>query len=321
MPEINFRDWLNREAKRVNETVETLVARLPNSAKPAATHVLEAGGKRMRPLLTVLCARALGYREDDVYYAGAAMETLHAATLLHDDVIDNAESRRGREAAHVKFGSLRAILAGDALLALGNSVIAGFADPAMSECYSKAVMETAAGEILETDFLGDPNLSESDYLRIVVGKTACLISQACLMGALLAKAPESLARACETFGENLGVAFQIVDDALDFAPGAQTGKPRGGDLREGKMTPPIRLYRQSLSPEAGARFDAHFASGTFPAAEFSRVADAIASFADAALKFADEYLARAAAALEKLPPSEEKVVLGWMIDYVRSRQN
>lgn len=321
MPDSNFRDELTSEAEAVNSALRAFLRRLPESCRPVAAHILESGGKRMRPLLTVLCARALGYRGDDVFTLGAAIEALHAATLLHDDVLDNADSRRGEIAAHLKFGSRRAILAGDSLLALGNAVVADFKNPAMCLCYSKATMETAAGEILEMDLLGDPRLDEKAYLRVVRGKTACLISQACLLGALAADAPEDLARACATFGENLGVAFQIVDDALDFAPQTQTGKPRGGDLREGKLTPPLRLYRQSLAPEARALFDANFANGSFGDEEFAVVVEAASAFSDAALAYADEYLRKAADALAKLPASDEKRLLAQMIEFVRSRRN
>lgn len=274
----------------------------------------------MRPLLTVLCARMLGYRNGNIYDLAASMEMLHAATLLHDDVLDNAVSRRGQAAAHTVFGITGAILAGDALLAAGNAIVASFGLPSLSLCYSHATSQTAAGEIMEMNALGSPNLVLAQYLEIARGKTACLISQACAMGAVVAGASDARVSACAAYGENLGVAFQIVDDVLDFAPESQTGKPSGGDLRERKMTPPLMLYRDSLADAARADFDRNFAAGSFSENDLNLISRTVHDkFAAMAIELAASHIQKARDSLAELPDGEEKPVLLEMCAYVLSR--
>lgn len=314
-----FEEWLAKEIKPVNKALKETLPLMPAPVRPVAEHILGAGGKRMRPLLTVLCARLFGYGKQDIYRLAASMEMLHAATLLHDDVLDNADARRGKPAAHTIFGVAKTILAGDALLACGNAIVAAYDKPALTRCYSLATSQTASGEILEMDSLGRPGLSQEQYLEIARGKTACLISQACAIGALAADAPERGIDACARYGENLGIAFQIVDDALDFAPESQTGKPRGGDLREGKMTPPLRMYRESLADSERAAFDEDFARGGFSPDRFAAIADAVAGFAPAAMELARDCVQSARAALAELPPGDENEILRQMAEYVLAR--
>lgn len=310
---------MDRELCEVEKTLIQIANALPSPCRPVVKHILNAGGKRLRPLLLVLFARMHGYGEEDVYPLAASMEMLHAATLLHDDILDNAESRRGQAAAHTIFGLTPTILAGDALLAAGNSIVAAYEIPALVRCYSEATTRTAAGEILEMDSLCNPDLSHGEYIEIALGKTASVIANACAMGAILANASEDEVEAAKRYGENIGLAFQIVDDALDFAPQCQTGKPRGGDLREGKMTPPIRLFRESLDDAAKVRFDDALVSRNFSDEYFAALLENIRVFTDPALKLAEELLAEAKEALARLPDGAENQILSQMADYVRTR--
>lgn len=321
MAENLLQERLARETGHINAAIQSALARLAPSCRPVAEHIIAAGGKRMRPFLTILCARALGHTGTDIYMPASAMELLHAATLLHDDVLDDAEMRRGRKAAHAVYGPRAAILAGDALLALGNAIIADAASPAMSQCYSNATMNTAAGEILEMNSLHKPDLPLAAGLEIARGKTACLIGEACALGAIAAAAPPAAVNACRGYGENLGLAFQIVDDALDFAPEEQTGKPRAGDLREGKMTQPLRLYRESIKGAEREQFDRKFAAGSFSAAEIGHMAEVIAPFAGKSLELADSCLKKATEAIAGLPDCAERDALRQMAVYVRRRRN
>lgn len=309
------------ETPHIEEALFQALSELPDLCRPVAEHILKAGGKRLRPLLAILCARALGYENNDIHTLAASMEMLHAATLLHDDILDNAQSRRGKQAAHLIYGVNRVILAGDALLAAGNTIVASFGNPALVLCYSRATSQTAAGEILEMDSLHRPNLTHEQYLAIARGKTACLISQACALGATAAGAAPVMIAACADYGENLGVAFQMVDDALDFAPEEQTGKPCAGDLREGKMTPPLRLYRQHLSANARKRFDEAFSGAGFEEEEVRQIAVEVRKYIPDAISLADACLEKARSALCLLPSCEEKEILLQMTEYVRSRQN
>lgn len=317
-------DWqayLTRELGPINQALTDALKSLPPSCRPVAAHILDAGGKRMRPCLVLLAARLFGSATPDIYRLAASMEMLHAATLLHDDILDNAASRRSQPAAHTVFGITRTILAGDALLALGNALVAEFGLPRLTACYSQATMQTASGEIMEMECLRRPELTASEYLEIARGKTACLFAQACAMGAILAGAPPSGTRTILAYGENLGLAFQVVDDALDFSPQAETGKPSGGDLREGKMTPPIRLYRDQLSPDAGRQFDQDFRNGSFTAAQIAELAARIRPYARESLKIADVHLERAKAALMTLPHAPERDILLAITDYTRNRHS
>lgn len=315
-------DILRQYSEPVEKALASSLLALPDTVRPIAAHIINSGGKRIRPVLTILCARLLGREDESIYPLACSFEMLHAATLLHDDVLDNAASRRGREAAHLVFGRTRAILAGDALLAAANEQVAQHGDTALSRCFSRATVETASGEILEMDSLRNPELPLKKYLEIARGKTACLIAQACVMGALAAHAPSRHVEACEIYGHNLGLAFQLVDDALDFAPQSETGKPAGGDLREGKMTPPLRFYRQNLDEARRLEFDSHFAAGSFDEDHIEEICQCVRSegFADKARSLADTHLENAREALATLPQAREKEILLKLTDYVRERR-
>lgn len=321
---------LGKELPRINAALERATALLPAPARPVAGHIFAAGGKRLRPFLVLLAARLLGYTGDDAYDLAVSMEMLHAATLLHDDVLDEATTRRGREAAHLRFGAKATILAGDALLATANHIVAGWNSPEMCACFSAATAQTAGGEILEIQHMRDLEQGPEVYEEIVRGKTAWLLRSSCLMGALCARergavageAAQAHCAALATYGECLGMAFQMVDDAIDMAPESVTGKPTGGDIREGKLTPPIRLYRESLPSGERADFDTAFAAGSFADADIERIARGIRDkgFDTATRALAGEYLDKARAALATLPNGDERSLLNAMIGYVQNRE-
>lgn len=316
-----FQKRLAQELPFIDQALKSALANLPVPCQPIATHILDAGGKRLRPLLTVLSARMCGYSSDNIYTLAASLEMLHAATLLHDDVLDNALSRRGKPTAHGIYGVVETILAGDALLAAGNAIVASFENPSLTSSYSLATSQTAAGEILEMASLRKPDLSFDAYLEIVKGKTACLIAQACVMGSLAAKAPKDMVEAFNQYGENLGLGFQLVDDLLDFAPESQTGKPSGGDLREGKMTPPICLYRASLTQTDREVFDKNFINGAFDDAQLAQLSRQIKAFIPQGRTLAQNCMEKAFNALALLPETPEKIILRQMIEYVANRVN
>ncbi len=318
---LDFKKWLKAEGDMVNRILKEEVNLIPKPARPVISHILEAGGKRLRPLLTLLFARLFGNNDKNIYRLASSMEMLHAATLLHDDVLDSAESRRGKPSAHIVFNPASAILGGDALLARGNAIVASFNNPALVECFSLATVQTAAGEIHEMDSLYNPDLALETYIEIARGKTACLIAQSCRMGALYAGADREMADKSASFGENLGIAFQIVDDALDLSPEQQTGKPRGGDLREGKMTPPLFFYRQSLSDKQREEFDSAFSGKGFSSSQIEEICSLSAPFTTRALALADTYLLNASLSLETFPANSHKDILTQIMDYVRSRRS
>jgi octaprenyl-diphosphate synthase len=309
LPGIN--DFLDREANQLNGLV-----------RDVAKHIIGSGGKRIRPMLTLLFARALGYGRDDYHAIASALELLHSATLLHDDYLDDAVLRRGRDAAHLVFGRTETILAGDALLALANEMGARYGNPRLSWLLAKGIMETAAGEIEEIEFSRDPSLDRETYMRIIVGKTARLIECACRCGAALAGADRALEDAAGEFGLNLGIAFQLVDDALDYtSPTSETGKPEGGDLKEGKVTLPLILLMEE-GDEAGAEVLLEaLKEGTLSEAQTRDVLEQVREgrYSERTREEAARYVDRAKACLEGFEPGDELVVLKQAADFVLTR--
>ena len=312
---------LQREQPRFNAALQEHLEQMPPLARPAAAHVLDAGGKRLRPLLTVLTGRALGCEHEDLYTLGIAVEILHAATLLHDDILDNAPLRRGKPAAHTLFGTAPIILAGDVMLAKALLMVSSLGDARMTVCISEAVMRTVAGEMEEFDSLRNLELGESAYESMVTGKTAWMLRARCELGALRAGASPLQVAAAASFGLELGIAFQMVDDALDFYPAEKTGKPTGGDLREGKVTPPLLLYLASLPEPERVAFRQKFAENALSDAEMDAAATAIYSggFADQARDLAVVHLEKARAALMILPEGPERVLLEQAVEFILRR--
>jgi octaprenyl-diphosphate synthase len=205
-----------------------------------AGHILFAGGKRLRPLLMILAARLCRHSDDTTAHYAAIFEYLHAATLLHDDVVDGGRFRRGRVAAHEVWDAATAVLTGDFLLARALTLAARTQLPAVIQTIAAITENMSQGEIRQLSHKGNLALSEAVYLDVIRCKTAVLFEGACRVGALLAGAPEEHAKALGEFGHHLGMAFQMVDDLLDYTQDSNIlGKKAGADLREGKLTLPV----------------------------------------------------------------------------------
>lgn len=215
-------------------------------------HMLGAGGKRIRPALVYLCARATGLPFDETRAAqyGVALEMVHMATLLHDDVVDGAATRRGQPTAAVVHGNTSAILAGDVLLAKAMRILANSEDKEIVRVVSESVVEMAEGEVLELEARGVFDLSEELHLKILELKTASFIGCCCQIGAMLAGASPQVQQALAEYGRNVGLAFQVADDLLDYRGDlSRTGKPRATDFREGCATLPLIYLREVMSEE------------------------------------------------------------------------
>ncbi len=205
-----------------------------------AGHLLYSGGKRLRPLLMVLSARLCGYKGEDDKKFSVLFEYLHAATLLHDDLVDEATVRRGKEVAHIKFGNSETILTGDFLLARSLSLAAATKKPDLIEVIAKITEDMSQGEIQQLYNKGRLDLSEDEYTDVIERKTAVLIRGACHSGALITNADSKMTEALIQYGYCLGIAFQLADDLLDYTADTETlGKETGADLREGKLTLPV----------------------------------------------------------------------------------
>lgn len=260
-----FMQFAGSEQEGITKALRDVVRKMPSSVQEIAEYALLSGGKRLRPVLTLLwynllkTENAVRHKELSVYDASVVLEMFHVASLLHDDVLDNADLRRGKASAHIQYGIRPCLLAGDALLAMGNKQMAQFGHTALMNVISDALLKTAVGEIEEIQLAGKVPAHNGEYLSVIEGKTAWIIRSACEVGAVMAGADEESRGKAREFGLNLGMAFQIVDDALDFSPEEIIGKPAGGDLRERKCTPPVFMYLESLTASEKADFIKKFA--------------------------------------------------------------
>jgi len=232
---------------RVGKDLEAIEAALNDNLAPylelvskTARHILFAGGKRLRPLLMVLCARLCGYQGDRDKKFSTIFEYLHAATLLHDDLVDGAPVRRGKPVAHSLFGSATTVLVGDFLLARALSIAAETGLLAVIDTIAGITENMSQGEIQQLGNKGRTDLTPAEYMQTIENKTAGLIQGACRVGALIAGAPQQKVDALAGYGYHLGIAFQMADDLLDYvADSRRLGKIVGADLREGKLTLPV----------------------------------------------------------------------------------
>jgi octaprenyl-diphosphate synthase len=207
-----------------------------------AGHIVAAGGKRLRPMLTLAAARLCGYRGDRHVSLATCVEFIHTATLLHDDVVDDSALRRGRASANAVWGNKASVLVGDFLFSRAFQLMVGDGSLKVLEILSSASAVIAEGEVLQLVTSNDTETSEQAYLEVIRCKTAALFAAACRVGAVVADRPKVEEEALESFGLNLGIAFQLIDDVLDYsAKQAELGKSIGDDFQEGKITLPVVL--------------------------------------------------------------------------------
>jgi len=205
-------------------------------------YILFAGGKRLRPLLTVLCAKLCGKNDSKLYELSVVPEYLHAASLLHDDVIDEGELRRGRPPAYKKWGNKAAILSGDFLYAKAIYIASGFGDVRIAQTIAETVSLMSEGEVIQLLRAKDIHFDETTYNDVIFRKTAALILASCKIGGLWAGVNDEKVKALSDYGLKLGLAFQMIDDLLDYtADTGELGKKVGTDLAEGKITLPVIL--------------------------------------------------------------------------------
>jgi len=233
---------LATDLARVNQLI---VARMhsPVALIPQlAGHIVSAGGKRLRPMLTLGCARLCGYQGERHIALAAAVEFIHTATLLHDDVVDSSHLRRGRDTANAVWGNKPAVLVGDFLFSRSFELMVEDGSLRVLEILSHAAAVIAEGEVGQLVTANDMTTTEAAYLEIIEAKTAALFAAASRIGAVVAERPPAEEEALECFGRNLGIAFQLIDDMLDFsARESELGKSVGDDFRDGKITLPILI--------------------------------------------------------------------------------
>ena len=242
-----YKDDLQQVERRINENVTSEIKLIPE----VAHHLIDSGGKRFRPLLLLICARLCGYHGESRFPMATVMEFIHTATLLHDDVIDQASIRRGKTSANQIFGNAISILVGDFLCFKSFMLLTENGNIDILKLISQIAYIMSEGEVFQLIKRGDVKMTEEEYLTIIEKKTAVLISAACATGAIMCSASQEKIDALSQFGRNAGMAFQITDDILDYmAKGEEFGKSIGKDLEEGKITLPlIFAIKQSTEEE------------------------------------------------------------------------
>ena len=322
-PHERLAEALEADLARVGETIR---ARMESEHAPripeVTAHLVEAGGKRLRPMLTLAAARLCGYRGEHHIRLAATVEFIHTATLLHDDVVDESDRRRGRPTANLLWDNKSSVLVGDYLFARSFQLMVETGSLRVLDILSNAAATIAEGEVLQLTAARNLATEEATYLKVVRGKTAALFSAATEVGGVLAGAPEPQVRALYAYGDALGVAFQIADDMLDYGGVAQAiGKNTGDDFREGKLTLPVIRAVARADAEERAFWQRTLERGRRDDADFARAVGLLARHGalESTRETALDFAARAKAALAALPEHELRDMLADLADYVVAR--
>jgi len=239
----NFSDIQNLVREDIKAVDDLLINRLESEValiNQVSSYIINAGGKRIRPLLVVLMSRALGYQGINHHVMAVVIELIHTATLIHDDIVDESEVRRGTETPNQVWGNAASVLVGDFIYSRAFEIMVEPNSMEIMKVLSKATNAIAEGEVLQLLNIGNKELNEADYLKVIEKKTACLFQAATQIAAIISDSDSSIENQMKSFGLNLGNAFQIVDDVLDYQSNEELlGKRIGDDLSEGKMTLPL----------------------------------------------------------------------------------
>ncbi len=287
-------------------------------------HLIEAGGKRIRPLLTLAAARLSGYAGDAHVKLAATVEFIHTATLLHDDVVDESAKRRGRPTANLLWDNKSSVLVGDYLFARAFQLMVEPGNLRALTILSNAAAVIAEGEVLQLTAAQDITTTEDTYMKVIRGKTAALFSAATQVGPVIAEAPEAQVQALFDYGDALGICFQIVDDFLDYGgAGDGIGKNLGDDFRERKLTlPVIRAIAAGGAADRGF-WERTLGRGQQDAGDLEQAMALLARHGalDSTRQSALDWAARARAALAPLPDQPIKAMLADLADFVVARVN
>lgn len=288
---------------------ERLVSRVPLVEK-IGDYIISAGGKRLRPLLVLLAGKALGHQGDDLRLLAATIEFLHTSTLLHDDVVDKSDLRRGRSTANAQWGNAPSVLVGDFLYARSFEMMVTLGSMPVMRIISQATRVIAEGEVLQLSKVRDASTTEDTYMEVIRGKTAMLFEASTHSAAALANATPEQSEALRLFGDHLGIAFQLVDDLLDYrGDAAELGKNVGDDLAEGKPTLPLIHTMREGTPEQAALVRKAIQQGGIEDLEQIRCAVEASGALDYTANLARDYADRAIAQLDALPASEYRDAL------------
>jgi len=285
-----------------------------------ANYIVASGGKRLRPMLLTLCAHACNYRGQHHIPLAAIIEFIHTATLLHDDVVDESDLRRGQQSAHAVWGNAASVLVGDFLYSRSFQMMVGLDSMRVMEVLADTTNTIAEGEVQQLLNMGDPEVNQSRYMQVIENKTAKLFEAACRLAAIISEQPPEIEQALTTYGNRLGSAFQIADDVLDYKGDASTmGKNAGEDLAEGKPTLPLILARERCNEKERELLDTAIRDGG--ADDLNPVLAIIEKTGsiDSAMEIARTHSIEARQVIEVLPASSWRTALEQLADYSVSR--
>jgi octaprenyl-diphosphate synthase len=309
MAEVNIciRDSLQSEVVLINQI---------------ANYIVSSGGKRLRPMLLTLCAHACGYRGKDHIPLAAIIEFIHTATLLHDDVVDESDLRRGQQSVHSVWGNAASVLVGDFLYSRSFQMMVQLDSMRIMEVLAETTNTIAEGEVQQLLNMGDPEVDRHRYMQVIENKTAKLFEAACRLSAIISNQPANIETALAVYGNRLGAAFQIADDVLDYTGEADTmGKNAGDDLAEGKPTLPLIIAREKCNAQQRELLDAAISNGGAnelkPILAIIKQTGSLSAAMDVARTMASE----AREAIAVLPESNWRDALEQLADYSISRDH
>jgi octaprenyl-diphosphate synthase len=313
-----IRDDLERVEQEFERRIQSRVALIPEMGK----YIQKSGGKRVRPAVLLMAARLAGYTGDKAVLNASVVEFIHTATLVHDDIIDGADVRRGRLAVHSRWGNDITVLLGDYLYIKSMAMALTQESLDIVRLLCDVTLRMIEGELFQLTKTGDVDITEEEHFEIIRRKTAYLFGGCAEIGGVLGGVGKDQQHALRDFGFNLGVAFQVVDDLLDYtADESALGKPVGGDLREGKVTLPIIYLLQRGGKDADSLIRTVVTDRAVSKEQWRQIIALLREHRtpDLAYAKATEYASRAKAALDVFPPSRERDALKSLADFVLAR--
>ena len=313
---------IDDDLSAVNEEILSRMHSRVDLIPELANYLVSSGGKRLRPMLTLAAAKLCGFTGRSQIALATAVEFIHTATLLHDDVVDGSELRRGKTAANLVYGNQSTVLVGDYLFSRSFQLMVTTGHLRVLDILSNAAAVIAEGEVLQMATANNTATTEDTYLQVIQAKTAALFSAATQVGAVIAERPDAEEEALESYGRNLGIAFQLIDDALDYnGSQAKLGKSVGDDFREGKITLPVVLAFRRGDDEEREFWKRTMERGEQTDTDFGHAMSLLEKHGtvDATVERARHYGSMAEDALAIFPESETRTVLQDLVEFCISR--
>jgi octaprenyl-diphosphate synthase len=306
-----IQEIVSKDLQEVNNIIIDNIGNEVPLIKDLSKHILASGGKRIRPIVTLLSSSLCNYSGKNHLFLAACVEFIHTATLLHDDVIDESKVRRGVATANDVFGNKTSVLVGDFLFSRAFELMVQNGSKKILEILSKASSTIAQGEVLQLTTINDSNTSKELYMKIIKNKTASLFSAASEIGAILSEEEYTIQKSLKVYGEKLGIAFQLVDDALDYVGTSALDKNIGDDFREGKMTLPVIISLEASNLEEKSFWIKTIENLDQSSNDLNKAIELINKYngISSTLALAKKYSMEAIKSLEIFPQSEAKLAL------------